>query len=207
MAVARAVLSAISRFVSAMAMLNFGGQQKVSTSVQNFVRMTLRKRSFVCSIPPRLQVLRPPIQPNHRLLNPRARTDPGGCHDLARRNPGSQTPVPKRWTARRWRIGSARMCGCSASSAACRGWSCRSGRCVLACMARQQPRRPQLMRIAVVLGLVASQRHQPSPGLDDALRHSSIAATRSPVPCRARSTLAASRYPCGSFGKPAPEAR
>jgi hypothetical protein len=99
MAVARAVLSAISRFVSAMAMLNFGGQQKVSTSVQNFVRMTLRKRSFVCSIPPRLQVLRPPIQPNHRLLNPRARTDPAGCHDLARRNPGSQTPVPKRWTA------------------------------------------------------------------------------------------------------------
>jgi hypothetical protein len=60
---------------------------------------------------------------------------------------------------------------------------------------------------SVVLGLVASQRHQLSPGLDDALRHSSIAATRSPVPCRARSTLAASRYPCGSFGKPAPEAR
>ena len=83
MAVARAVLSAISRFVSAMAMLNFGGQQTVSTSVQNFVRMTLRKRSFVCSIPPRLQVLRPPIQPNHRLVNPRARTDPAGWHDLA----------------------------------------------------------------------------------------------------------------------------
>jgi hypothetical protein len=41
----------------------------------------------------------------------------------------------------------------------------------------------------------------------DDVRHSSIAATRSPVPCRARSTLAASRYPCGSFGKPAPEAR
>ena len=66
MAVARAVLSAISRFVSAMAMLNFGGQRTVSTSVQNLVRMTLRKRSFVCSIPPRLQVLRPPIQPNQR---------------------------------------------------------------------------------------------------------------------------------------------
>jgi hypothetical protein len=56
MAVARAVLSAISRFVSAMAMLNFGGQQTVSTSVQNFVRMMLMKRGFVCSIPPRLQV-------------------------------------------------------------------------------------------------------------------------------------------------------
>ena len=83
MAVARAVLSAISRFVSAMAMLNFGGQQTVSTSVQNFVRMTLRRRSSVCSIPPRLQVLRPPIQPNHRLVNPRARTDPAGWHDLA----------------------------------------------------------------------------------------------------------------------------
>ena len=73
MAVARAVLSAISRFVSAMAMLNFGGQQTVSTSVQNFVRMTLRRRSSVCSIPPRLQVLRPPIQPNHRLLDLLAR--------------------------------------------------------------------------------------------------------------------------------------
>ena len=70
-------------FVSGMAMLNFGGQRTVSTSVQNFVRMTLRKRSFVCSIPPRLQVLRPPIQPNHRLLNARARTDPAGWHDLA----------------------------------------------------------------------------------------------------------------------------
>ena len=67
-----------------MAMVNFGGQQTVSTSVQNFVRMTLRKRSFVCSIPPRLQVLRPPIQPNHRLLNPRARTNPAGWHDLAK---------------------------------------------------------------------------------------------------------------------------
>jgi hypothetical protein len=37
----------------------------------------------VCSMPPRLQVLRPPIQPNHRLVNPRARTDPAGWHDLA----------------------------------------------------------------------------------------------------------------------------
>jgi hypothetical protein len=60
-------------------MLNFGGQQMVSTSVQNFVRMTLRKRSFVCSTPPRLQVLRPPIQPNHRLLNLRARPDDWGA--------------------------------------------------------------------------------------------------------------------------------
>jgi hypothetical protein len=66
-----------------MAMLNFGGQQTVSTSVQNFVRMTLRRRSSVCSMPPRLQVLRPPIQPNHRLVNPRACTDPAGWHDLA----------------------------------------------------------------------------------------------------------------------------
>ena len=40
----------------------------VSTSVQNFVRTTPRKLSFVCSIPPRLQVLRRHIQPNHRLL-------------------------------------------------------------------------------------------------------------------------------------------
>src|SRR5580700_10506113 len=45
--------------------------------------VTLMKRGFVCSIPPRLQVLRPPIQPNHRLVNPRARTDPAGWHDLA----------------------------------------------------------------------------------------------------------------------------
>jgi hypothetical protein len=84
MAVARAVLSAISRFVAAMAMLNFGGQQTVSTSVQNFVRMTLRKRSFVCSIPPRLQVLRPPIQPNHRLLiRGRALIPPAGTISLS----------------------------------------------------------------------------------------------------------------------------
>ena len=52
-----------------MAMLNFGGQQTVSTSVQNFVRMTLRKRGFGCSIPPRLQVLRRPTQPDYKLLN------------------------------------------------------------------------------------------------------------------------------------------
>jgi hypothetical protein len=34
-------------------------------------------------------------------------------------------------------------------------------RSVLACMTCQKPRRPQLMRIAVLLGLVARQRHQP----------------------------------------------
>ena len=38
-------------------------------------------------------------------------------------------------------------------------------RCVLARMACQHPRRPQLVRIAVILGLVARQRHQPSFGL------------------------------------------
>lgn len=38
-------------------------------------------------------------------------------------------------------------------------------RSVLARMARQEPRRPQLMRIAVVLRLVARQRHQPGLGL------------------------------------------
>jgi hypothetical protein len=52
-----------------MAMLNFGGHQTVSTSVQNFVRTMLRKRGFGCSMPPPFQVLRPPIQLNHRLLN------------------------------------------------------------------------------------------------------------------------------------------
>ena len=36
--------------------------------------------AVVCSIPPRLQVLRPPIQSNHRLLSPLARTDPAGWH-------------------------------------------------------------------------------------------------------------------------------
>ena len=60
--------SATDRFVPAMAMLNFGGPQTGSTSVQNFVRTTLRKRCFVSSIPPYLQVLGPPIQPNRRLL-------------------------------------------------------------------------------------------------------------------------------------------
>src|SRR3979490_121600 len=39
---------------------------------------------------------------------------------------------------------------------------CRS---VLACVTCQKPRRPQLMRIAVLLGLVARQRHQPGFGL------------------------------------------
>jgi hypothetical protein len=37
--------------------------------------------------------------------------------------------------------------------------------CILAGMACQQPRRPQLVRIAVVFGFVAGQRHQPSFGL------------------------------------------
>ena len=36
---------------------------------------------------------------------------------------------------------------------------------VLARMARQQTRRPQLVRIAVILGLVAGQRYQPGFGL------------------------------------------
>jgi hypothetical protein len=35
----------------------------------------------------------------------------------------------------------------------------------LTCMARQQPCRPQLVRITVILGFVACQRHQPSLGL------------------------------------------
>ena len=38
-------------------------------------------------------------------------------------------------------------------------------RSVLACVTCQKPRRPQLMRIAVLLGLVARQRHQPGFGL------------------------------------------
>src|SRR6202048_1148544 len=38
-------------------------------------------------------------------------------------------------------------------------------RAVLACVTCQKPRRPQLMRIAVLLGLVARQRHQPGFGL------------------------------------------
>ena len=37
-------------------------------------------------------------------------------------------------------------------------------RSVLARMPGQQPRRPQFMRIAVLLGLVAGQRHQPGLG-------------------------------------------
>ncbi|MET4072706.1 hypothetical protein ABID58_007536, partial [Bradyrhizobium sp. S3.2.6] len=36
---------------------------------------------------------------------------------------------------------------------------------VFARMARQEPRRPQLMRIAMVFGLVTRQRHQPGFGL------------------------------------------
>ena len=38
-------------------------------------------------------------------------------------------------------------------------------RAMLACVTCQKPRRPQLMRIAVLLGLVARQRHQPGFGL------------------------------------------
>ena len=38
-------------------------------------------------------------------------------------------------------------------------------RSVLACVTCQKPRRPQLMRIAVLLGLVARLRHQPGFGL------------------------------------------
>jgi hypothetical protein len=38
-------------------------------------------------------------------------------------------------------------------------------RTVLARMAGQQPCRPQLVRIAMILGLVARQRYQPGPGL------------------------------------------
>src|SRR5262245_36794209 len=38
-------------------------------------------------------------------------------------------------------------------------------RSVLARMASQKPRRPQLVRITVILGLVACHRHQPSLGL------------------------------------------
>src|ERR1700737_504095 len=82
MAVARAVHSAINRFVPTMAMLNFGGQRTVSTSVQNFVRMTLRKRGFGCSILPRLQVLRRPTQPNYKdgdCLRPARCGAPGGA--------------------------------------------------------------------------------------------------------------------------------
>ena len=39
------------------------------------------------------------------------------------------------------------------------------GGCILACMACQQPRRPQLVRIAVLLCLHTRQRHQPGLGL------------------------------------------
>ena len=55
---------------------------------------------------------------------------------------------------------------------------------VLARMARQKPRRPQLVRIAVILGLVARQRHQPGLGLrrDRWL----LARSRSVIECRQR---------------------
>ena len=58
MGLARGVHSATSRFLSAMATWNFGGQPMVSTSVPSFVRMTLTKRDFACSMPFRLQTLR-----------------------------------------------------------------------------------------------------------------------------------------------------
>jgi hypothetical protein len=55
---------------------------------------------------------------------------------------------------------------------------------VLARMARQQPRRPQLVRIAVFLGLVARQRHQPGLGLRR--DHRLLARARSVVEWRQR---------------------
>src|SRR3989442_5906872 len=57
-------------------------------------------------------------------------------------------------------------------------------RSVLARMAGQQARRPQLMRIAVVLGLVARQRYQPSLGFRRNYRL--LAWSRSVVECRQR---------------------
>jgi hypothetical protein len=51
-------------------MLNFGGPQTASTSVQNFARTTLKKRGFGSSIPLGFQVQRPPIQPKSRVLCP-----------------------------------------------------------------------------------------------------------------------------------------
>jgi hypothetical protein len=65
------------------------------------------------------------------------------------------------------------------------GQTCVSrGRCVLARMARQQPRRPQLVRIPVLLGLVACQRHQPGLGLQ---RNRRLLARSGPViECRKR---------------------
>jgi hypothetical protein len=51
-------------------------------------------------------------------------------------------------------------------------------------MARQQPRRPQLVRIPVLLGLVACQRHQPGLGLQ---RNRRLLARSGPViECRKR---------------------
>lgn len=55
---------------------------------------------------------------------------------------------------------------------------------VLARMARQQPRRPQLVRITVLLGLVARQRHQPGLGLRR--DHRLLARPWSVVECRQR---------------------
>ena len=57
-------------------------------------------------------------------------------------------------------------------------------RSVLARMAGQKPRRPQLVRIAMLLGLVARQRHQPGLGLRRDRRL--LARSRSVVECRQR---------------------
>ena len=57
-------------------------------------------------------------------------------------------------------------------------------RAMLARMAGQQPRRPQFVRVAVLLGLVARQRHQPGLGLRR--DHRLLARSRSVVECRQR---------------------
>ena len=57
-------------------------------------------------------------------------------------------------------------------------------RSALARMTCQQPRRPQLVRIAVLLGLVARQRHQPSLGFRRDRRL--LARSRSVIECRQR---------------------
>ena len=57
-------------------------------------------------------------------------------------------------------------------------------RAVLACVTCQKPRRPQLMRIAVLLGLVARQRHQ--PGFGRRRDHRLVALSRPVVECRQR---------------------
>src|SRR5262249_30878304 len=56
------------------------------------------------------------------------------------------------------------------------------GRRVLAGMAGQQPRRPQLVRIAVLLGPLSGQRYQPSLGLRRNRRL--LARSRSVIECR-----------------------